>query len=255
MSGGITSSIDLAEVLFTLFWVFFVILILYLHRESKREGYPLESDRKGVKVQGFPAIPEPKEYLLAHGGTQVSPREEPLQSVAAEPAAPHPGAPLVPTGNPMVDGVGPAAYAQRSDTPDLTLHGKPRVVPMRVDDDFSVDAKDVDPRGMSVAGADGKSVGSVSDLWVDRAEPQIYYLEVALDAEHGGRSALVPFGFASINKGAGRIDVNAIYSHQFADVPALKSPDQITLLEEDKICGYFAGGTLYADASRQEPII
>ena len=45
---GLSSSIDLAEILFTLFWLFFIGLVLYLHRESKREGYPLESDNEGV---------------------------------------------------------------------------------------------------------------------------------------------------------------------------------------------------------------
>ncbi len=52
------------------FWVFFAGLIIYLRREDKREGYPLESDRsESIKVQGFPAMPEPKTFLLPHGGT------------------------------------------------------------------------------------------------------------------------------------------------------------------------------------------
>ena len=42
---------------------------------------------------------------------------------------------------------------------------------------------------------------------------------------------------------------------QFADVPTLKSPDQVTKLEEDKITAYFAGGHLYADARRLEPLL
>ncbi len=37
MSSGL-ANIDLVEILFTLFWVFFIGLVLYLHRESKREG-------------------------------------------------------------------------------------------------------------------------------------------------------------------------------------------------------------------------
>ena len=47
----------------------------------------------------------------------------------------------------------------------------------------------------------------------------------------------------------------AITAAQFADVPALKNPDQVTRLEEDKITGYFAGGHLYAMPHRQEPLI
>ena len=86
MSSAI-GSIDLVEILFTLFWVFFISLVLYLHRESKREGYPLVSDRsKHITVQGFPSIPPAKEYKLYHGGTQLAPRDEaPEVDVPAKP--------------------------------------------------------------------------------------------------------------------------------------------------------------------------
>jgi len=257
MTSTLTSSIDLAEILFTLFWVFFIGLVFYLRREDKREGYPLESDRGGsAAVQGFPSMPSPKTFRLAHGGEQQAPRQGAnARDIAAEPAAPHPGAPLIPTGNPMLDGVGPASYAQRSDTPDLTLDGENRVVPMRIADDFSVMGRDADPRGMSVHGTDGVDVGTVSDLWVDRSEPQIFFLEVDLNEANGGRSALLPFAFADVDKGKRSIKVDALYSHQFRDVPALASPDQVTLLEEDKINAYYAGGLFYADASRQEPLL
>jgi photosynthetic reaction center H subunit len=49
--------------------------------------------------------------------------------------------------------------------------------------------------------------------------------------------------------------VKAITAAQFADVPTIKRDDQITLLEEDKICGYYAGGHLYAFDERSQPII
>ena len=42
---------------------------------------------------------------------------------------------------------------------------------------------------------------------------------------------------------------------QFADVPTLANPDQVTLLEEDRISAYYAGGTLYAEPSRLGPLI
>jgi photosynthetic reaction center H subunit len=253
---GLTSSIDLAEILFTLFWVFFIALIIYLRREDKREGYPLDSDRSGsITVQGFPAMPKPKEFALTHGGSQFAPRDEPPgPELAARPAAPHLGAPLVPTGDPMKDAIGPGSYANRADTPDRTIDGKPRIVPMRSAESFHIDRRDPDPRGMPVMGADGKSAGTVSDIWVDLAEPMISYFEVELPEASGNRHVLLPIGFAKVNRRKGQIDVNAIYSHQFADVPALASEQQITCLEEDKVCAYYAGGTLYADASRQEPM-
>ncbi len=251
MSSGL-ANVDLVEVLFTLFWVFFIGLVLYLHRESKREGYPLVSDRsEHITVQGFPGVPAPKEFHLEGGGTVLAPSHAPPEvDVAAEPAAPHPGAPLDPTGDPLLAGVGPGAYAERSNDVELTLEGTPRIIPMRANASLAVDASDTDPRGMPLVGADGEKVGTVSDLWIDLAEPQIYFLEVAADS---GGSVMVPFGFASINKRAGQIEVDALYANQFANVPGLSSPDQITPREEDRIMGYFGGGLLFADDKRAEP--
>jgi photosynthetic reaction center H subunit len=34
----------------------------------------------------------------------------------------------------------------------------------------------------------------------------------------------------------------------------IKNPEQITLLEEEKIMAYFGAGTLYATPQRQEPV-
>ena len=253
MSSGLFS-IDLVEILFTLFWLFFIGLVLYLHREGKREGYPLVTSRHSdrVTVQGFPAIPPAKEYKLMHGGTQLAPREEaPEIDVPGEPASNAFGAPLIPSGDAIGSNIGPGSYGNRSDTPILTPDGHPRIVPMRTDDALYVDSKDPDPRGMPVFGADDVEVGKVTDAWIDLAEPQIYYLEVAA----GGRSIMVPFDFASFDKSRSKLTVNALYSHQFANVPGLKSPDQITAREEDRIVGYFGGGLLFADEKRQEPII
>ena len=254
-------SIDLVEILFSLFWLFFIGLIFYLHRESKREGYPLDSDRTDrsggrVQVQGFPAVPPKKTYVTAHGEEISVPRAVADDSgIAAEPAAGYPGAPLVPTGNPMLDAVGPASYSDRANVPDKTLHNENRIVPMRVATDFVIMEKDPDPRGMEVVGADGEVAGTVADVWVDRAEPLITFFEVDLGAANGNKHVLLPIGFSKINCKARQINVRSIYASQFADVPSTAAPDEITLREEDRIMGYFGGGTLYADAARQEPLI
>lgn len=252
MSSGL-ANVDLVEILFTLFWVFFVALVYYLQREMKREGYPLVNDRSDrIKVQGFPPIPSPKTYYLDDGRTFQAPREEaPETHVSAEPAAAHPGAPLNPVGDPLKASLGTGAWAKRSEVPEKTLDGKPRIVPMRTDSSLKIDAGDVDPRGMTVVAADGEAVGKIDDLWIDLAEPQPYYVEVALNA---GGKAMVPFGFTEIDKSAGLIRVNVIYSHQFAGVPQLASPDQITPREEDQVSGYFGAGLLFADDKRAEPL-
>ncbi|MDJ0939122.1 MAG: photosynthetic reaction center subunit H [Woeseiaceae bacterium] len=250
MSSGL-ASIDLVEVLFTLFWVFFIGLVYYMQREMKREGYPLVSDRsEHITVQGFPAMPSPKEFHLDDGRVVLAPRQEaPETHYSSEPAAPHPGAPINPSGDALKAGVGPGAWANRSEVIEKTLEGTPRIVPMRANAALHVDEKCTDPRGMTVIAADGKSVGKVSDLWIDLAEPQIYFLEVS--GESG--STMVPFGFAEIDKAGGQIRVNAIYSSQWSGVPRIASPDQITPREEDQIMGYFGGGLLLADDQRAEP--
>jgi photosynthetic reaction center H subunit len=253
-TGAITGYFDVAQVMLYAFWIFFAGLIIYLRREDKREGYPLESDRSGrITVQGFPSIPAPKTFILAHGGTVQAPRvERPERPIMAKAIGNYPGAPLHPTGNPMIDGVGPAAWAERTDQPDLAVDGLPLIVPMRTTGQMHVAGGDPDPRGMGVYGADGELGGTVSDLWVDRAEPQIRYLEVEVA---GGRRVLLPITFAKFKVGKGRVNVKSILASQFATVPALKNPDRVTLLEEDKITAYYAGGHLYATPARAEPLL
>jgi photosynthetic reaction center H subunit len=81
--------IDFATICIYLFWFFFAALIIYLRREDKREGYPLESDRQGVTVQGFPAMPGPRAPLAPHpaavGGMPVDIAEP---TTGANPAYP-----------------------------------------------------------------------------------------------------------------------------------------------------------------------
>ena len=252
------SYIDMAQILLYAFWIFFAGLIIYLRREDKREGYPLEADPndrpRRVTVQGYPDLPQPKRFALDHGAGVVfapGPANE-RTDLALRPKHPHPGSPMEPTGNPMLDGVGPASYALRADRPDLTLEGAPKIVPLRTAPEFFVPSSDPNPIGMPVYGADGRVGGVVRDVWVDRAEPQVRYLEVVGDG--AAAPILVPIGFAAIDS-AGRVKVQAILSTQFAQVPRTKHPEQVTFLEEDRICGYFGGGTLYATRSRQEPLV
>lgn len=169
----------------------------------------------------------------------------------AKPTAGFPGAPLTPTGDPMKAGVGPGSWAtDRADRLDLTVDGAPKIQPMSAVSGFSIESRDPDPRGWSVYGGDKKKAGVVEDIWVDRSEPQVRYYQVRLD---GGDSVLLPVGYAKIRKSAQRIDVKSIFAAHFADVPRPKAKDRITLLEEDKVVAYYAGGTLYADPRRSEP--
>ena len=40
----------------------------------------------------------------------------------------------------MLAAVGPGAYAQRADVPELSLEGEPKIVPMRTRSDFSIES-------------------------------------------------------------------------------------------------------------------
>jgi len=255
--GAITGYIDVAQVVLYAFWIFFAGLIFYLRREDKREGYPLESDRSDrITVQGFPAFPGSKSFPMADGSIRTVP------SVKADrrdaPVAPllgWPGSPMEPTGDPMKDGVGPASYADRDDVPEHAVDGAPVIVPLRALSDLSIVPIDADPRGMAIVGADGHSPGAVKDVWIDRAESLIRYLEVDVNTPAGPRTALVPMTMARVWPSSRTVKVRSITAEQFADVPALANQNQVTKREEDRIVGYYAGGTLYATPQRMGPLL
>ena len=248
--------LDVAQVTLYVFWIFFACLVFYLRREDKREGYPLDSTALGGGVaHGFPRMPGTKTYLLRDGHTATLPNHKnDRRDIALAPIARYPGAPQEPTGNPMLDGVGPGSWADREDKPELTMENLPAIVPLRVTPATTLSSRDPDPRGMQVFGCDREAGGVCVDVWVDRAENIVRYLEVEVA---GGKRVLLPLTFALIkgNRTRDRITVDAIRGSQFADVPVLKSPDQVTKLEEDRIVGYYGAGTLYATPARQEPLL
>lgn len=256
-SGAITNNIDVAQVVLYMFWVFFAGLVYYLHRENKREGYPLESDT-GMgrnRYEGFPATPDPKRFTMSDGTVWLAPGPNsaigPL--VGGTPTSRLPGAPIEPIGNPLLAGVGPGAYAPRADVCDTTFEGGLRIVPLRDAPDYGVAHQDPDPRGMPVLGADGQVGGTVVDLWVDKSEAIFRYIEIEVDAAGGKRRVLLPMTLARISRR--QVKARSILGAHFADVPALRQPDRITRLEEEKIFGYYGAGTLYATPARLEPLL
>jgi photosynthetic reaction center H subunit len=219
--------------------------------ENHREGYPMESGSSGrAVIKGFP-IPEPKTFLLEGGRSVTVPdltRKEPAyNAVVSHPSS---GSPIEPRGDAMTAAVGAGAYSNREDVPERTTHGVPLIQPLRIASDFSVAPQDVDPRGLPVMAGDGKQGGTVKDIWIDSAEMMFRYLEVEIT---GGKTVLLPITFSLIRRN--QVEVHAIYARHFAAVPALKNPDQVTKLEEEKITAYYGGGTLYADVKRSEPLI
>lgn len=255
-TGAITSYVDTAQVVLYLFWIFFFGLIYYLLRENHREGYPMDSDR-GAVIEGWPAAPAAKTYRMADGRQVQVPRADdgPPTSLAAEPTYRGAGSPIEPTGNPLLAGVGSGSWSSlRPDIPDVDAEGHPRFALLSAVPDCGVSDKDPDPRGMTVYGADGDAAGTVRDLWIDRGDMLFRYLDVEVPlADGGSRRVMVPMTFARVT--ARGVSVHALMAGQFAGIPATRSPDRVTMLEEERITAYFGAGLLYAEPGRTEPLI
>lgn len=257
--GEFVAGIDLVDVSLWAFTIFFFGLVYYLQRESSREGYPIEDDVSGkLEKASIFFFPPKKTYKLPHGRGTIERSYGPADTrdLALKRTAPWGGSPFVPSGDPMVDGVGPASYAMRDDVPDLTDDGRDRISPFRLNPEYYVPEQDFDPRGHPIVGQDGEVGGTVVDLWVDRSEAVIRYFEVEVDGEGGAKSkVLVPVPFCKLSKQRKRVTVEAVLGKHFQTVPKTKSPDSVTRLEEDMICGYFGGGKLYATPDLQEPLL
>jgi photosynthetic reaction center H subunit len=232
---------DLASAAIWMFWIFFALLIYYLQTENMREGYPLQTDDGSeAPNQGPVPVPSDKTFLLPHGRGELtvpSGQRGDRDNLALEATSIAAGSPFVPTGNPMLDGVGPASWAPRMDHPELDAHGHVKIKAMTNLPDFAVSAGR-DPRGKVVVAGDGEVIGRITDT-------------IDVNPEGKGNTRLIPMNFCKI--GNDRVTVRSIYSSHFKDVPTTASADQITLLEEEKIMAYYGGGTLYADPARSEP--
>ena len=126
-----------------------------------------------------------------------------------------------------------------------------KIIPMSANSKFVVSAGR-DPRDMPVVAGDGEVVGKISDMWVDEPEQLVRYLEIELGKKYGDGSRLVPMTLAKIHKD--KVAIKSIFGEHFNDVPKHSSKNQVTLLEEDKISAYYAGGNMYASKNRFEPL-
>ncbi|MEJ6393258.1 photosynthetic reaction center subunit H [Gymnodinialimonas sp. 2305UL16-5] len=260
MENAFFGNFDLASLSIWLFWIFFALLIYYLQTENMREGYPLENDDGSpAPNQGPFPVPKPKTFKLPHGRGEVTVpskenedehRRDNLGDLMEDVAKSH-GFPADPVGDPMLAGVGSGSWTPRRDEPELDGHGHAKIVPMGQTESYRVSAGR-DPRGRFVVAGDGEVVGTISDMWIDAPEQLVRYLEIELDADHGGGKRLVPIHFCQIWK---TVKINSIHGRHFAGVPVTKSPTQITKLEEEKISAYYGAGILYADEKRADPLL
>ena len=203
-------------------------------------------------MQGWPAMPAAEDLPArataaprgaAHGHAPSRPRE---------PTGAWPGAPLEPTGDPMVDGVGPARLRRCAPTcPTSRSTAQPKIVPLRVATDFHVDARDPDPRGMTVVGADGAVGGVVRDVWVDRSEAHDPLPRGRGAGAGGARRVLLPVNFTRIDAAAAQVDVKVDPRRAVRRrARASRSPTRSRCAKRTGSCAYYGGGTLYAEPSR-----
>lgn len=254
----IVGGLDVAELVFYIFFLFFLGLVIYLRREDRREGYPLEEEDTGLLLAGESAVQRanPKAFLLP-GGRSVSPeldrRREPV-AIPGTQRAPWSGSPLDPVGNPLTAGVGPGAFVStREDAPERDRHGNPRILPIGLASGFRILEGEPDPRGWPVYGSDGLSAGTVSDVWVDTGDHLVRYLAVDVDGDGDARSVLMPITQCSVKRGEGVVVCDSLPASDFAGAPRTASPTQVTKLEEDRITAYFGAGYLYGTPDGAEP--
>ena len=240
---NLVGEVDVAILCVIAFVLFFLGLVYYLRQEDKREGYPLERlNTAGAleRTEGFPPMPPPKLFHRPHGrGTAEAPRRDP----PPEPVGWRQGLdgyPIDPTSNPREAGVGAASWQRgRQDKPDLNVEGDPKIVPLSKWDDYYVAPGDPDLRGWPVVSADGHEVGRIVDLWFNRAEFFLRYLEVDIGEE---RTRMMPLFLCNPDATRGRIEAYTLPAAEFPRIPITGSKDYITQREEDRIGGFFAGG-------------
>lgn len=245
--------LDGAMVALILFAAFFFWLVFFhLRPHDKREGYPTirpDGSAPFRRGRGLTWMPFTKTFLRPHGQPPVTtPRAEPRAGDRPTVMPENNGQPLRPQEDGLLEGVGPAAWAQREDVPDYNIEGKPKLVSLEREAEYRILEGCPDPRGWPVYGSDGEHAGTVRDIWFNRAEFFPRYLEVAGVT----RDYLVPLFFAVVHSGDEAVRVRDLPGARLALAPFRHHEDRITLLEEDRINAFFAGARFYGTSPKGE---
>jgi photosynthetic reaction center H subunit len=99
-----------------------------------------------------------------------------------------------------------------------------RIVPLDELSDFKVADDDPDVRGWDVLSADGRRIGEVENLLVDRTAMKVRYLDVEVDddlvQQDRERHVLIPIGYARLDRDDSRIMVDSLNSSDIGALPA-----------------------------------
>ena len=249
--GTISNQLDLPTIAFWLFLLFFISLVFWIQRETKREGYPLKaSPFTTEQMAGFPPPPsQPATYILSEGGTTQAPHYYPQPPTSAVPVHQFDGTPLAVVGNPLTAAIGPGAWVRKNDAVLLNDRHQNLLSKLSLLHEWSIERSDSDPRGMKVFDWRWNAVGHVSDCWVDTGSKIVRYLVVDLDPAMvpSVRQVIVPIYHTVIKERAREVRVTALWTHQFADVPMPAESHEMTGQEEERLNAYFAAGRFYRD--------
>ena len=254
-TGAITQYVDVAQLVLYLFWIFFAgpRLLPRAPRTIARATRWRPTASISRSIGGWP-VPSAQDLQAVRRprGQRAQPAARSARATPPSRATAYAGAPLVPVGDPMQAACGPGRLCPSAhDVPDHRLPRPPahRAACAPWPPATTCRAKSTDPRGLPVRGRRWRSgrQGAV-DLWVDHSRTSCRYFEVEVSLAHAVRaSVLLPVTFARVHRD--RVAVKSVLlGHQLAGVPGSRNqPDQVTLLEEEKICAYYGAGTLYAE--------
>lgn len=114
-----------------------------------------------------------------------------------------------------------------------------RIAPLSEMTEFRVSSEDPDPRGWDVVGSDGRTIGQVRDLLVDRDAMRVRYLEVELAA---GRRTLLPVGTAQLDDDTDRVLFHQLTPDELDALPAYDYAAFTREYEESVVTRFGAGG-------------
>lgn len=135
-----------------------------------------------------------------------------------------------------------------------------RVVPLDQLDDFKVADGDPDVRGWDVMASDGRKIGEVDQLLIDRTAMKVRYLDVDLDDDlietDKDRHILVPIGYARLDENDDKIMVDGLASADVMKVPAYThgsvSRDYETSLRQSYDTGFTAAAVTDTDTDTDQ---
>jgi uncharacterized protein (TIGR02271 family) len=114
-----------------------------------------------------------------------------------------------------------------------------RVVPIDELSDYKVADGDPDVRGWDVVSADGRRIGEIKNLLVDQTAMKVRYLDMKVDTdllrdEDRDRHALIPVGFARLERDEKNVVVDELKSQDVATLPEYGS-ERLTRDYESKV--------------------